>query len=146
MTRDDLLAALRGEMKAEEAIFWWAFAWNSGPRSDLYRVLCQSPYFPTEQRRAQIEQDLDILRCWDILGDKFGRASEVELRPVRYDDLMEGDVITADPTMYPCISKKWKWPSKVFREPTLDYFVVVCERGFHRVPRDPNGFVTGFSR
>lgn len=151
MTRDDLLRALAGEPKAEQAIFWWCFAWHSGKRSDLYRILCESPYTPPlpssdeKERECQKRemQSADLMRCWDILSEKFGPLQEVPYRKIRFDEVEEGDIIVAGAQLL-CLDRRW--PCRVIYDPREGGLAVVCKDGFHRLRPDAEGFLHGFRR
>ena len=47
MNLQDMRDALKGQSRADEAIFWFCMFWNSGPdNSDLYRIMCETGYDP----------------------------------------------------------------------------------------------------
>lgn len=56
----------------EAAIYWYASDWHSGQSSDLYAVLCASPYTPGPMENSP-ENDLDSESyCWyNILQDEL---------------------------------------------------------------------------
>jgi hypothetical protein len=139
ITHDDMARFLRGEPKAEEAIFWFAYAWHAGKGSDLYRVMCESPYTPPEKR--QFRDDPDVVRLFERLEWRFKPEIEAAYRPVKIDDVEDGDILIAGKNFL-CIQNRW--PCRVF---TQDSFkCVACKDGAHRLRADEGGFVIGFRR
>jgi hypothetical protein len=139
ITIDDMRRVLRGEPKAEMAIFWMAYAWHSGKGSDLYRVLCESPYIPPE--RFRFDQDPDIVRLFGRLEWRFQPEIEAAYQPVKIDDVEDGDILIAGKTFL-CIQNRW--PCRVFTENR--WKCVACKDGAHRLRADDAGFVIGFRR
>ena len=174
ITLDDMRSALRGQHRAEEAIFWFCNAWHSGALSDLYQILRKCTYTPTfhklaaEAKRISAEnpiKDSDELKyCFQVLGAlyerTFGHAPvEYRLQPIRMDDVQEDDVVIhakwpmPDPVLgrhvqeFPCIQAGW--PCRVYKH--HGQLGVACVEGpdganFHPLEADKNGFVRGFWR
>lgn len=137
ITRFAMLRALAGEPKADQAIFWFAYAWHSGKDSDLYRVMRESPYTPPPY--TKFDDDPDIVRMFGVLEREFGPMIEVPYQPVRLDDVQEGDVLIAG-SHFLCLRNRW--PCRVV---TWDGFLcVACDQGMHRLRADERGLVAGF--
>jgi hypothetical protein len=142
-----MLLALAGEPKAEEAIFWFAFAWHSGKGSDLYRILCESPYVATLDRKWH--EDPDIVRMFEVLEKHFKPAIEAAYRPVQLHEVEDGDILIAG-TSFLCIPNRW--PCRVFKNE--GELVVMCRgkhedekwAGVHTLRADGDGNVIGFRR
>ena len=60
----------------EAAIYWYALDWHEGQGSDLYQVLCESPYTPSPSERSPYLDlegfDSDIGFWYGMLQDEFG--------------------------------------------------------------------------
>lgn len=147
MKRQDLLDACKGHPKAEEAVFWFCYSWQSGRNSDLYRALCESPYWPPFQR--QFSDDPDIISLFASLEEKFGPMDkEPPWEPIRFSDLQEGDIVVAGSKLS-CLPNRW--PCKVFRHG--GQLAVMCNdgrheggSGIHTLHADPEGYLRGFRR
>jgi hypothetical protein len=140
MNIQHLRNALAGEPKAEEAIFWFAYAWQSGKGSELYDVLKASEYQPPTNR--QFADDPDVIRLFEVLEERFGPFIQPLWLPVRWQDVEEGDVLVAG-GKYLCIPDKW--PCKVYRD-GAGSLCVLCRDGFHRLTPDAEGMIIGFRR
>jgi hypothetical protein len=80
-TRDEMLAHLYGEFQdelqangeadfrfdVEEAIYWFANDWHGGQNSNLYSVLCVSPYRPGPCATGPERDDM-----YDSLEQRWG--------------------------------------------------------------------------
>jgi len=150
MTLQDMRDALRGQSKANEAIFWFCFAWQQGKGSDLYRIMVETKYDPFFNKQHQIARDPEIMYCFDVLGKMyetaFGAPVEWPLQPIKLVDVEEDDVIVAE-NCWPCI--QGGWPCKVYRDHGA--LGVACvdspdKRAFHALEPDAEGFVKGFRR
>jgi hypothetical protein len=150
MTLQDMRDALRGQNKANEAIFWFCLAWNQGPESDLYRIMIETHYDPFFNKQHQISTDPEILYCFDVLGKMYERAFGVPvewpLQRIKFDDLKEDDIIIAE-ACWPCIQAGW--PCKVYK--WHGALGVACvdspdKRAFHGLEPTSDGYVKGFRR
>ncbi len=139
LTLQDLRDALKGQRKAEEAIFWFAFAWNSGKDSDLYHVMCDTDFHPRwmnpnhhfvrgvknpdgsprvdDSGVPVTEYDPEFLYCWDVLGKMWQAAYDAPIeyakQPVRLLDVSENDVVIhTNPRTFACIVGAW--PCRVY--------------------------------
>jgi len=139
ITYDHMKYVLGNQPKADEAIFWYAYAWHRGKGSDLYRVLCESPWRPSENR--QFADDQDIIRMFGDLERAFPQAGEAAYSPVQLSDVDDGDVLVAG-GHFVCIRNRW--PSRVFIHEGQK--VVACLDGTHKLRADDNGYVIGFRR
>lgn len=137
MTRVGMLRALGDNYKAEETIFWFAYAWHTGKNSDLYRILRESPYTPP--LGMKFDDDPEIIRGLAALEQAFGYQVEMPYTPVKYADVQAGDVLIAG-AHHLCLVKRW--PCRVVEwEGNL---AVACKTGMHRLRADEQGFVVGF--
>lgn len=158
ITLTDMRDALTGQNRAEEAIFWFCSAWHSGADSDLYRVLVETQFFPDQHRQKQIANDPEILYCFDVLGKRFGPLVESPLRPVKFGDVKENDVLVASEITQPAFRLKYGrrfvciekgWPCRVYRfQGDLGVACAEDQRGtyFHKLEMDEAGYVVGFVR
>ena len=140
-TREAMLSLLNGNPTAEveEAIFWFAYAWQSGDGSDLYRVMRESPLVPNPKR--QFADDPVVVRLIKRLEQEFDHPSEPPpYRPVRFKDLREGDWLIAG-THHLCILNRFPGRVTKFLDGEL---VVPCNDGLHRLVPDEQGNVKGF--
>lgn len=153
VTLQDMREALKGQMKADEAIFWFCLAWNSGPRSNLYRAMVATDFSPRLLTQKQIENDPEILYCHAVLKDLYEKASgmplhEYPLRPVKFADVKENDVLVHGPGR-PFICLEAGWPCRVYKWHG-DLGVACVEDGhgasFHPLRADADGLVVGFRR
>jgi hypothetical protein len=134
-----MLRAIGSEPKAEQAIFWFAYAWHSGKNSDLYRVLRESPYVPPTGEK--FDDDPDVVRLFGVLERAFPGQTEVPYSPLLLADVQEGDIIIAG-SRHLCLQNRW--PCRVLKwEGNL---AVACEKGMHRLRANELGFVEGFRR
>lgn len=152
MTKQDLLDALGGHPKADEAIFWWSYCWHAGEGTDLYKIMCESTYIPSPARRWM--DDIEIADCFSKLDAAFGPLVEHNYKPVKLADVKEGQVLVAG-SHFACLVNRW--PCRVYRHHgTLG---VACSGGvhgvkllpgsettFHPLTEDKDGFVVGFRR
>lgn len=147
ITHNDMLRALRGEPKAEEAIFWFAYTWHSGKGSDLYRVLGESPYRP--DHTYNFSKDPELPRLFGILEQHFLPTIQAAYGPVHINELEDGDILIAG-SHFTCITNRW--PCRVFK---LDgKWAVTCQAkhadsklpAVHWLTTDDRGFVQGFRR
>lgn len=152
MTKQDLLDCLKGHPNADEAIFWWCYAWHSGAESDLYRIMCASSYVPLVGRKWA--EDPGVVECFARLDAAFGPLVEHDYEPVKLADVKEGQVLIAG-NHFPCITAKW--PCRVYR--WHGALGVACsgavhgikllpgsETTFHPLTEDEHGNVIGFRR
>lgn len=158
ITLTDMRDALKGQNKAEEAIFWFCNAWHRGPKSDLYRALVETNFVPDQHRQKQIANDPEILYCFDVLGKKFGPLIETPMAPIKLGDVQENDVLVACDIAQPefrlkygarfiCIEKGW--PCRVHKwHGSLGVACAEDHRGkqFHILEADEAGYVVGFER
>jgi hypothetical protein len=148
ITLTDLRGALRGQNKADEAIFWFCHAWHSGPSSDLYRAMVELDFHPRLHTQKQIVNDPEILYCFDVLGKLVGPLVEHSMSRIRLGDVKENDVLThTNPQTFVCIEAGW--PCRVYRHHGC--LGVACAEGpsgasFHLLVPDPEGYVRGFVR
>lgn len=161
LTLQDLRDTLHGQMRADEAIFWFGLFWNSGPESDLYKAMCQTKFDPSlyvlRRKTGSTElltpaNDPDIVYAHVLLREKYERAfgplREYPLRSIKFDDIKEDDVVICGPgRQFPCIEADW--PCRVFLKD--GWLGVPCAedhttRSFH--PFKPNrlGNILGFRR
>ena len=150
--------ALKGQRRADEAIFWFCSAWHSGADSDLYRAMVETNFHPDQHRQKQIANDPEILYCFDVLGKMLGQLIEVPMRPIKFDDVKENDVLVTgeitDPRFrvkygdrFLCIEKGW--PCRVYKwHGNLGVACAEDGRGksFHKLEVDDAGYVVGFVR
>jgi hypothetical protein len=178
ITLSDMRESLRGQRKADEAIFWFCHAWHSGSDSDLYRIMLETNFYPDQHRNRwarklwkpdgtpdldlngeqKAEYDPEILYCFDVLETKFGPFIQTPMRPVKFCDVREKDVLVAsyitDPKFrlkygdrFVCIEKGW--PCRVYKwHGDLGVACAEDHRGkqFHVLEADENGYVVGFVR
>lgn len=140
-TREAMLRRLHDfpKAEAEEAIFWFAYAWQAGKSSDLYRVMHESEHVPNPKR--QFADDPLVTRAIKILEQSFDHPSEPPpYRPVLFKDVREGDWLIAG-THHLCILNRFPGRVTKFLDGEL---VVPCNDGLHRLGPDANGFVEGF--
>jgi len=151
LTLQDMRAALKGQMRAEEAIFFFCLAWNSGAESDLYRIMVATEFHPRLHLQKQVENDPEILYCHEILKDLYEKASgiplrEFPLRPVKFADVKENDVLVHGPGR-PFVCLEAGWPCRVYKWHG-DLGVACAEDGhgssFHPLKADMNGNIVGF--
>jgi hypothetical protein len=136
---DAMRRVLEDHPQTDEAIFWHAYAWHSGKGCPLYDVLCKSSYVPPEQK--QIRDDRELHTLLDKLYVAFPpTGGPTSYKPVRYDEIEEGDVLIAGTML--CLQRRW--PVKVMRWDNT--WVVPCKDGFHRLRPDKNGLVQDFRR
>lgn len=135
MTKQDLLDAIRGEPKAEEAIFWFCFAWNDGVHGDLYDILVKSKVIPDVN--SNWCGDPDVKRLVERLTTVFGPLVEHPLMPVLIEDVHEGHILTAG-SHFNCIRKRW--PCRVYRHHGV--LGVACSGGVHGVRLLPGSETT----
>lgn len=165
LTLQDMRDALKGQMRSDEAIFWFCLFWNSGVNSDLYRIMCETKYDPSlyalrlksglkmEKREFFTPaNDPEIVYCHALLRDQYERAfgplREYPLRPIPYLDVKENDVVICGPgRQFPCIEADW--PCRVFKD-RGDLGVPCAEdptkRSFHPFKAGPTGHLIGFRR
>lgn len=151
MTKQDLLDVLRGHPNAEEAIFWWAYAWHSGEGSDLYKIMCESQYAPDPQRKWR--DDPAVIECIEKLDAVFMPLVEHDYKLVAFKDVQEGQILIAG-QHFPCLPNRW--PCRVYRwhgalgvECNILHGVKLApgsERPFHPLVEDAHGNVEGFRR
>ena len=162
LTIQEMRDTLKGQDRANEAIFWFGLFWNSGPGSDLYRIMCETNYDPhfyamrkrvgSEDKFLSPESDPEIVYCHTLLRERwekaFGPLRESPLRPIRFGTLKENDVVVHGPGR-PFICIPAGWPCRVY----LDggELKVPCAedktgRAFHSFKRGPDGNVVGFRR
>lgn len=123
----------------EEAIFWFAYAWQAGNGSDLYAVMRESIHVPLMTR--QFADDPLVTRLIKILEQNFDHPAEPPpYRPVRFKDVEEGDWLIAG-THHLCILNRFPGRVTKFLDGEL---VVPCNDGMHRLVPDPEGNVLGF--
>ncbi len=147
ISHNDMLRALRGEPKAEAAIFWFCYGWQRGKGSDLYRILCESPYTPDD--KYQFDKDPDMVRLFSILEQNFQTGIEVAYQAVQLDDVEDGDILIAG-SHFLCIPNRW--PCRVFK--SEGQLVVTCKgnhkdekwSGIHTLRANGSGNVIGFRR
>lgn len=170
-TLDDMLSALKGQRRAREAIFWFAYKWHSGPPSPLYRIMCDTNYDPslyefrlkpgykfdpTTAKKPGVflnpMTDPEIFYCDTVLTERwvkaFGALREYPLFPVLFDTVKENDVVVCGPgRQFACIEADW--PCRVFSHHG-DLGVPCAEdltkRSFHKFERQSDGLIRGFRR
>ena len=162
LTIQDMRDTLKGQDRANEAIFWWCLFWNSGPDSDLYRIMCATDYDPrfymlrkklgSDDEFVTPANDPDIVYCHKVLHDRwekaFGPLVEYPLRPIKFGTLKENDVVIHGPGRpFMCIPAGW--PCRVY----LDggELKVPCAedktgRAFHAFKMGRDGNIVGFRR
>jgi len=158
ITYTDMRDSLRGQRKADEAIFWFCYAWHSGADSDLYRAMVESDFHPDQHRQTQIADDPEILYCFDVLGKTFGPFIEAQMQPIKFGDVKENDVLTTSEITHPAFRLKYGerfvciergWPCRVYKWHG-DLGVACAEDGhgksFHKLEVDEAGYVVGFVR
>lgn len=154
MTKQDLFDALKNHPKANEAIFWWCYAWHSGVDSDLYKIMCDDTlgYAPSPARKWA--DDPDVIDLLAKLDSTFGPLVESAYQPVKLADVKEGQVLVAG-SHFPCLLNRW--PCRVYKHHGA--LGVACSGGvhgikllpgsettFHPLTEDTNGYVIGFRR
>ena len=158
ITLTDMRESLKGQRKADEAIFWFCHAWHQGPKSDLYHAMVETNFHPDQHRQMQIKDDPEILYALDVLGTKFGPFIEAPMGPVLLDDVQENDVLVASDIFQPdfrlkygerfmCIEKGW--PCRVYKwHGSLGVACAEDHHGkqFHILEADERGYVVGFQR
>lgn len=158
ITLQDMRDALKGQNKADEAIFWFCSAWHHGKQSDLYRVMVESEFHPDFHRQSQIQNDPEILYCFEVLGRRFGPLIEAPMAPIKLGDVEEGDVIYACDITQEAFRMKYgqrfvciapKWPCRVYK--WRGSLGVACAedhnaKQFHALEADNDGYVVGFQR
>ena len=152
ITLQDMHAALKGQMRADEAIFFFCLFWNSGPDSDLYRALSKTDFDPRLRVQQQITNDPEILYCHELLKDMYekvyGPLREFPLRPFRLADIKENDVVTHGPGR-PFVCIEANWPCRVFvsgGKLGVPCSEDISTRYFHPFKTDADGYVIGFQR
>lgn len=166
MTKQDLVDALRGHPRANDAIFWFCQAWHSGD-DDLYKIMCAMDYTPrpwsdnpmvkdpsTGKLISNPKYDPDLVELLNVLAARFESIVEPPLLSVMLRDVREGQVLTADGG-FPCILANW--PCRVYRHHGA--LGVQCSGGvhgirllpgsevtFHPLTEDERGYVVGFKR
>lgn len=171
MTLQDMRDKLKGQAKADQAIFWYCSAWHSGRDSDLYQILREVKYSAFLQnvqknKFEHIHEHIPLMNgstlirlipeidfCFAILTElykeRYGHEPiQAPLRRVRLSDVREEDVLThTNPRTFPCIEAGW--PSRVYLW-RGDLHVACAEDGEHRynhmLRADERGFVVGFLR
>ena len=117
----DMRDALKGQSRADEAIFWFGYFWNAGPQSDLYRIMCETiydPHFYEIRKQAGSDKSLTpasdpaIVYAHVLLRERweksFGPLREYPLRPIRFGTLKENDVVICGPgRQFACIPADW---------------------------------------
>jgi hypothetical protein len=158
ITLTDMRDAIKGQPKADEAIFWFCNAWHSGAGSDLYRAMVETNFHPDQHRQKQIANDPEILYCFDVLGKRFGPLVEYPMAPVKFADVRENDVLTACDIFQPEFRAKYGerficiengWPCRVYKwHGDLGVACAEDHRGkqFHVLEVDHDGYVVGFQR
>lgn len=154
MTKQDMLDVLRGEPKAEEAIFWWCHAWHGGVGTDLYKIQCESSYIP--DRTRMWHKDPDVIRCIaDKLDPAFLPLVRLDYRRVKLADVQEGQILVAG-EHHTCLPNRW--PCRVYRwrgSLGVECFVVHMpgvklapgqSAQFHPLTEDDSGYIKGFRR
>jgi len=128
-TPDDMRRVLAGEPKADEAIFWFCYAWHGGNGTE----------------RIPTEFTPDIVRMFGVLERAFPQSLEVPRKRVLYEDLEVGDIIVASDVFLDIPNR---WPCKVFRDdgPGRGSLCVMGANGFHRLTPNAEGYVYGFRR
>lgn len=153
ITLQDMRTALSGQRKADEAIFWFCHAWHRGPDSALYRIMSQTDFHPRLNSQKQIENDPEILYCFDVLGRLIRlnpSAQAAPYLPIRIGTLKENDIVVhTTPRTFVCIEAGW--PCRVYT--WHGELGVACAEGphgasFHPFEPDPkrSGFIKGFVR
>lgn len=158
ITLQDMRDTLKGQRKADEAIFWFCNAWHCGSDSDLYRAMVETNFHPDQIRQRQISRDPEILYALDVLGEKFGPLVETPLMPIKFGDVRENDVLIACEITQPEFRRKYGerfvciadgWPCRVYKWHG-DLGVSCVEDGhgksFHKLEMDESGYVVGFRR
>ena len=162
ITLQDMRDALKGQSRADEAIFWFCMCWNSGPdNSDLYRIMCETgydPHFYALRKQYGSEKyltpatDPELVYCHELLRERweksFGPLREYPLRPIRFGTLKENDVVICGPgRQFACIPADW--PCRVYLAGG-DLKVPCAEdktgRAFHPFKMGPDGNIVGFRR
>jgi hypothetical protein len=153
---------LKGQTRADEAIFWHCLFWNSGPDSDLYRIMCETGYDPhfyairkkfgSDTEFLTPESDPDIAYCHILLREQwekaYGPLREYPLRPIKFGTLKENDVVVHGPGRpFMCIPAGW--PCRVYL--VGGELKVPCAedktgRAFHSFKMGPDGNIFGFRR
>lgn len=153
LTVDDMRAALRGQNKAEEAIFWFGHFWNSGPESDLYKAMIATNFHPTRAaKHKQIANDPEILYCSKVLMDqyvrRFGYPREYALQPFKLSTIQENDVVVCGPgRQFACIDADWPLRVHLWRGDLSVYCAEDLRFQYHHPLKEgPDGFVVGFRR
>ncbi len=151
MTKQDLLDVLRGEPNAEEAIFWFAYSWHTGVGSDLYKILCDSPYIPDPKRRWA--DDPDVIRCIEKLDAVFLPLVVPDYKPVKLADVQEGQVLIAGehhaclPNRWPCRVYRWRGSLGVQCHILHGVSLAAGQSAhFHPLTENAAGYVVGFAR
>ena len=139
MNLREMRDALRGEPKADEAIFWFAYTWHAGKGSDLYGVLRELDFTPSPGR--QFANDFDIIRMFGVLEHVFGTQIEVPYRPVYLAAIEPDDILVAG-SNHSCLLNRW--PVKVFQYGTG--LAVMCKNGIHPLHASKDGIIEGFRR
>ena len=139
MNLREMRDALRGEPKADEAIWWFCYCWHTGKGSDLYGVLRELEFIPSPKR--QFANDADIIRMFGVLEHVVGPSVEVQYRPVRLSEIEPDDILVAGAD-HKCLPNRW--PVKVF--PWGTGLAVMCRDGIHQLHEDKDGIVAGFRR
>lgn len=153
MNLQDMRDALKGQMKADEAIFWFCLFWNSGADSDLYRAMVASNFHPRLYSQRQIENDPEIIYCHEVLKTMYEKEygcqpREFPLRKVKFSDVKENDVLIHGPGR-PFVCLEAGWPCRVYKWHG-DLGVACAEDGkgasFHPLKAALDGTVIGFCR
>ena len=138
-TLEQMREELRGEECADEAIFWFCYAWQSGKQSDLYRIMCETGFQPNP--RSRFDKDPRIVRCLTKLENAFGPLMEVGYLPVKIDEIEEGDIIIAG-QHHADIQNRW--PCRVFRHE--GHLCVMGMKYPKQLHANLDGTVIGFRR
>lgn len=110
VTLQDMRDVVRGNPNADEAIFWWSYAWHSGKQSDFYRIMCEVPYQPTPGRK--FSEDPLTVEGIQKLDEAFKPCVEHAYQPVKLADVEEGDVLVAG-AHFVCLLNRW--PCRVYK-------------------------------
>jgi hypothetical protein len=162
MTLQDMRDTLKGQYRADEAIFWFGLFWNSGSDTDLYRIMCETKYDPhfyalrkkfgSNDEYLTPASDPEIVYCHTLLCAQWerghGRLIEYPLRPIKFGTLKENDVVVHGPGR-PFICIPAGWPCRVYR--VGGELKVPCAedktgRAFHPLKAGRDGYLIGFRR
>jgi hypothetical protein len=148
----DMRDVLKGQAKADQAIFWFGYFWNHGPADPLYKAMCETNYDPRLRVQQQIDTDPEIIYCMKMLMEQYIRAYglpfESTMHSIPFKTIKEGDIVTHGPGR-PFVCIEGDWPCKVFKE-NGELGVGCTEdnrtRYFHKFEILPSGHVKGFIR